>query len=428
MQWPLWAALALGMVAATALRAQTGTLGTAFPLYEAPRVGAVVSLDANGNQTVLSGTGGNPFFGGLAIDAAGNLYVSSFSGGDIVKIDPGGNQTVFSPNSNTSNNLLVFGPTGLAFDTSGNLYVAVFQGGGGFEGSVVKIDPNGNQTLFSSNNSQQGNHFSFPGALAFDVAGNLYVANSFPGNIIKLDASGNQTVFSFVSRPQALAFDASGNLYVANETSQFGGGSIIKIDPNGNQSVVPTSGLSDPDALAFDASGNLYVGNPGGSNIIKIDPGGNQTVFSPPAGSNTNNLFTPGGLAFSRFVPFASSSAKLKITAGPPSTFDLNESFTLATNSNGINPVTENVTLAIGTFSVTIPPGSFQQIPKGRFAFAGTINGVSLQVQIAPLGNNSFTFKAVGTGANLSGLTNPVTVVLTIGNDSGATTTTAQFQ
>jgi len=95
--------------------------------------------------------------------------------------------------------------------------------------------------------------------------------------------------------------------------------------------------------------------------------------------------------------------------------------------SNGINPVTENVTLEVGTFSVTIPAGSFQQIPKGRFAFEGTISGVSLQVQIAPVGNNSFTFKAQGADANLTGLTNPVTVVLTIGNDSGTTTVTAQF-
>lgn len=93
---------------------------------------------------------------------------------------------------------------------------------------------------------------------------------------------------------------------------------------------------------------------------------------------------------------------------------------------NGINPVTENVTLQIGLFSVTIPPGSFQKNPNGRFAFQGVINGVSLQVQIVPLGNNIFTFKADGTGVDLTGLSNPVTVVLTTGIDSG--TTTAEFQ
>jgi hypothetical protein len=83
------------------------------------------------------------------------------------------------------------------------------------------------------------------------------------------------------------------------------------------------------------------------------------------------------------------------------------EAFTLDKNSNGINPVTENVTLLIGTFSVTIPAGTFQQNPNGRFAFQGAINGVSLGVQIVPLGNNIFTFKAEDTGVSLTGLTNP---------------------
>jgi hypothetical protein len=82
------------------------------------------------------------------------------------------------------------------------------------------------------------------------------------------------------------------------------------------------------------------------------------------------------------------------------------------------------VTLQIGAFSVTIPAGSFKLNPNGRFAFQGLSNGVSLAVQIVPLGNNIFTFKADGSGVALTGLTNPVTVVLTIGIDSGTTTVT----
>ena len=86
------------------------------------------------------------------------------------------------------------------------------------------------------------------------------------------------------------------------------------------------------------------------------------------------------------------------------------------------------MTLQIGNFSETIPGGSFKLNPNGRFAFQGVLNGVSMQVQIVPLGNNIFTFKAQGTGVDLTGLFNPVTVLLTIGIDSGTTTVTAQFQ
>jgi hypothetical protein len=46
---------------------------------------------------------------------------------------------------------------------------------------------------------------------------------------------------------------------------------------------------------------------------------------------------------------------------------------------------------------------------------------VSLEVQIVPLGNNFFTFDAVGAGVDLTGLTNPVAVVLTIGVNAGST-------
>jgi hypothetical protein len=130
----------------------------------------------------------------------------------------------------------------------------------------------------------------------------------------------------------------------------------------------------------------------------------------------------PSSVAITPLVPFASSFAKLEIAKRG---FDLKESFTLGANTNGINPLAENVTMEIGTSSVTIPPGSFKQLPHGRFAFEGLINGVSLEVQIVPLGNNIFTFKAEGKGVNLTDLTNPVTVVSTIGDDTGSTAVTA---
>jgi hypothetical protein len=186
--------------------------------------------------------------------------------------------------------------------------------------------------------------------------------------------------------------------------------------------------------LAVDPSGKfVYVGNfssstaPSTVSGFTINPatGALAPITGSPFAAGSNPVSV--AVAITRQVLFASSFAKLEIRAGPPSSFDLNESFTLGKNSNGINPVTEKVTLQIGTFSVMIPAGSFNKNPNGRFAFQGVIKGVNLQVQIVPLGNNMFTFMAEGTGADLTGLTNPVTVVLTIGMDSGTTTTTAQF-
>jgi hypothetical protein len=92
-------------------------------------------------------------------------------------------------------------------------------------------------------------------------------------------------------------------------------------------------------------------------------------------------------------VAFASFFAKLKIEEGHRGGFELKDFFTLGTNSNGIDPLTENVTLQIGSFSVTIPAGSFKQAPNGRFEFKGVISGVRLEVQIVSIGNNIYTLK-----------------------------------
>jgi hypothetical protein len=101
-------------------------------------------------------------------------------------------------------------------------------------------------------------------------------------------------------------------------------------------------------------------------------------ALTPVAGSPFAAGSVPLSVATTPRVPFAWSFAKLQITAGRLPGFDLNESFTLGANSNGINPVTENVTLQIGTFSVTIPAGSFKLNPNRRFAFQGLINGSGL--------------------------------------------------
>jgi hypothetical protein len=91
----------------------------------------------------------------------------------------------------------------------------------------------------------------------------------------------------------------------------------------------------------------------------------------------------------------------------------------------GLTPVTENVTLQIGTFSVTIP---LMSPWKANLLLGFSLNEPAMQVQIIPLGNNIFTFNAQGAGVDLTGLTNPVTVVLTIGDDTGSTAVSAQFQ
>jgi hypothetical protein len=114
----------------------------------------------------------------------------------------------------------------------------------------------------------------------------------------------------------------------------------------------------------------------------------------------------------------------LRIQLGPRAEgdkFHVEYTFKIGPNSDGINPRTEVVSFTIGTFSTTIPIGSF----KANGNFQGRVDGVALNVTIVPLIGGLYSFTAEGEGANLTGTTYPVAVQLTIGNDQGSTAFTS---
>jgi hypothetical protein len=100
----------------------------------------------------------------------------------------------------------------------------------------------------------------------------------------------------------------------------------------------------------------------------------------------------------------------------------------LGSTSNGINPVKEPVTLQIGTFATTIPPGSFKGTGFGPFTFRGVIDGAALKVTIKPTATKRFALEAEASDAKLTGTKNPVTVRVSIGNNSGTTSVKAEIE
>ena len=145
----------------------------------------------------------------------------------------------------------------------------------------------------------------------------------------------------------------------------------------------------------------------------------NQTAGTTPVTVNAAPL-SPG-----QSFNLITLSAKLSFST---TTFDLNSTLTLpqGTSSSVINPPTQPVSLRIGTFSTTIPAGSFQKNPGG-WAFQGTVNGVRLDALISPLSAGQFQVQASGSGANMAGTLNPVTVKVTIGNYAGIAAIKAQI-
>src|ERR1035438_365054 len=127
-----------------------------------------------------------------------------------------------------------------------------------------------------------------PIGLAFNSAGDLFVANCWAGSITEITPGGARSTFaSGLNSPFGLAFNSEGNLFAG----EYWNNDIREFTPDGTQSIIFSSGLSNPIGLAFNGAGDLFVANGPSGNITEITPDGIQSTF-------TSGLSYPTGLAF----------------------------------------------------------------------------------------------------------------------------------
>jgi YVTN family beta-propeller protein len=245
----------------------------------------------------------------------------------------------------------------------------------------------------------------------------VYVGCEAPGAVIAISRATNtvSATIPFDGIVFRLAVTPDGKaLYVSGLTS--GDVGVINTATNTLTTSIPVGAFPTGVAATPDGA-DVYVTIRNNSTATEIDTSSNSAVTTgiPVAGGPQDLVIVTAT------IPFAAFSVKLDISS---SHFDLKGTASLGAGGT-INPPTQSLTLRVGTYTVTFPAGSFKAGPKGTFTFEGTISGVALQIRIAPLGGNSYSIQAEGSGANLTGITNPVTVGLTIGRNAGTTSVTA---
>ena len=248
---------------------------------------------------------------GLAIDAAGNLFVADNQNHTIRKITTNGVVSTFAGQAGTAGtangtgtNAMFANPSGIVISPSGALYVTDTA-----NHTIRVITSSGAVTTLAgqpgtsgyTNGTGIGAMFNSPIGIALDKSGNIYVADSGNHIIRKVTSGGVVTTFAGTPEvwgsvdgtglaaqfncPAGVAVDAQGNVFVTDSDNHC----IRKITPAG---VVTTfAGSAQSDGVADGTGTNAQFGKPA---ELKIDPNGN--LFLVDAFNHTVRMITPNAV------------------------------------------------------------------------------------------------------------------------------------
>lgn len=127
-------------------------------------------------------------------------------------------------------------------------------------------------------------------AIAIGPDGCLYSAYSeLPCYIVKDDRKGSREIFAEnlyltsgpnATAPTVMAFDKAGNLYLA-ESNSYSDSNIIRITPSGDKEHVATVPIYEPGGLAINRDGDIFISDFwDGKNIYKVQRNGDISIFS----------------------------------------------------------------------------------------------------------------------------------------------------
>ena len=322
-------------------------------------IGGVITTIAGTGELGFSGDGKAAisaqlnFPADLAVDGTGNVYIYDANNQVIRKVDTSGIITTFAgtpgkagasgnggPATQATLSLDIEG--GIAVDSTGNVYfsdgqnsdvrkvtvstgiISTFAGTIGVKGSGGDGGPATSASLTG------------PAGLAFDAAGDLYIADAGASNIRMVSAktgnistvagtaakpgfagNGGPATAALLSGPNGVAVDGAGNLYIADTNNcqirevTAGTSTISTIagiyerSYGGDGGPATAAIFNNPGGVAVGTGGTFYIADTGNNRIRAVPPGGNITNFAGADHSQGDGgpakaaiLFFPQGIAW----------------------------------------------------------------------------------------------------------------------------------
>ncbi len=312
-------------------------------------------ISPNGLITTVAGTGTAGFSGdggpavsakiqnpqALAVDGAGNLYISDTGNYRIRRVDAKGIITTIAGNGldTSSDGVPAIAlretpalkasivPLGVVLDRTGTLFfcdssthrVAQLTS----TGTIVTVAGNGNQGISGDGGPALAASLSVPLNIALDPSGNLFIADLAVSGIRKVTSAGviaslagygaaqfsgdnGPATLAAFNYPQSVALDGTGRMVIADSFNNrlrrvekdgtvqtIAGTGDLPISADADEGVdARKAGLAAPAGVAFDKSGNLYVTELFLSRVRKITPDG---IITTIAGQGPPKLFAGDG-------------------------------------------------------------------------------------------------------------------------------------
>ncbi len=259
----------------------------------------------------------------LTLDTAGNLFYAD-AGTQAFRKVRADNGTIEGVQT-----LLGQEPRAIAVDAAGNVF---YSGGVGYyvyrrdaiTGTAAVYAGNGNGQYGGDGGQATGAMIQGVEDLAFDSAGNLFIADSENHRIRRIDAAtgiittyagngqpsgalgdGGLATAASLNRPSIIRFDAAGNLIIVDRLHHR----VRKVDPTtrvittiagngdgsgsitGNGGPAIAAGLGTSPAIAIDPTGNVFIAAADTLRKVDVDTGIIDAVPAPPGG-----LVTPEGM------------------------------------------------------------------------------------------------------------------------------------
>lgn len=271
----------------------------------------------------------------VVTDSAGNYYFTDSGNARIRKVDVSGTITTVAGggmslgDGGLATSAALGNPVGLAIDAAGNLYVAEVD-----NNRVRKISTSGIISTIAGTGKAGFNgdgiagtsaQLNSPHGVGVDAAGNVYIADTSNYRIRKVNTAGTITtvagngdiiftmdgvaaITAALAAPWDVKPDGNGNFFI----SEWLGYRIRKVDASGTISTYAGTGTSGnagdgsaatsaqlgaPNGIALDTAGNLYISDSNGNRVHKV------SAPLPPAPSVSANgvvngaSFQPGIVA-----------------------------------------------------------------------------------------------------------------------------------